>query len=200
MGLTHCANAPCLFRGQIIPNAPLIYIGLYVDDFLYFSESTELEQAFKQWLKEEQNMFVDFDKDPVFFLGMRIDQIVEKDDLSIFLSQEARIDALLEEFNLITANPVPPPYCAGYLVDKIFNTTHHPQKVLEEACHTLHIIIGSLNWLYVGARIDIATITSMLVQYLHNATPPHVVAAKYVLKHLKGNKNFGPSIENVVKQ
>eukprot|EP00957_Ditylum_brightwellii_P058161 4410547-Ditylum_brightwellii.AAC.1 len=64
---------------------------------------------------------------------MRINQIVEKDDLSIFLSQEARIGALLEDFNLTTANPVPIPYRAGCPVDKISNTTHHPQKVLEEA-------------------------------------------------------------------
>eukprot|EP00957_Ditylum_brightwellii_P138531 10559559-Ditylum_brightwellii.AAC.1 len=131
MGLTQSVNAPYLFMGSNISNSPPIYTGLYEDDFLYFSESTEVEQTFEKHFKEEQNMIVDFDRDLVFFLGMCIDEIEDNDELSIFLPQEATINTLLEEVNLTTANFVPTPYQAGYPVDKISNTTQHPLKALD---------------------------------------------------------------------
>ena len=38
VGLQLCPNTPCLFHGTIIPGRPPLYLGLYVDDFVYFSE------------------------------------------------------------------------------------------------------------------------------------------------------------------
>jgi len=39
MGLWSSENSPCLFTGIIIPGEPLIYVGIYVDDIIYFSTS-----------------------------------------------------------------------------------------------------------------------------------------------------------------
>jgi len=43
--------------------------------------------------------------------------------------------------------------------------------------------IGSLNWL----SLDILTLTNFIAQHDNQATPSHVNASKYVLRHLKGS-------------
>eukprot|EP00957_Ditylum_brightwellii_P044942 3408708-Ditylum_brightwellii.AAC.1 len=47
IGLQSCPNAPCLFHGTMIPGQPPVYVGLYVDDFVYFSASDEVERKFE---------------------------------------------------------------------------------------------------------------------------------------------------------
>ena len=47
IGLLRCPNSPCLFQGHIIPGDKPLYLGLYVDDFVYFSESTQVEKQFE---------------------------------------------------------------------------------------------------------------------------------------------------------
>jgi len=37
LGLRPLLNSPCIFTGNILSGQPPIYIGLYVDDFIYFS-------------------------------------------------------------------------------------------------------------------------------------------------------------------
>jgi hypothetical protein len=50
MGLTQSPHDPCVFYGQLDPDLPPIYIGLYVDDFKYFSPSDEVEALFEKRL------------------------------------------------------------------------------------------------------------------------------------------------------
>jgi len=35
LGLRHSPDTPCIFTGNILPGQPSIFIGLYVDDFIY---------------------------------------------------------------------------------------------------------------------------------------------------------------------
>lgn len=39
MGLHPLPNAPCIFIGTLIEGHPPLILGLFVDDFIYFSES-----------------------------------------------------------------------------------------------------------------------------------------------------------------
>ena len=68
IGFKQCPNAPCLFVGTLIPGHPPIYLGLYMDDFVYFSQSRESEQLFEQRFQEEVN--VDFNGQIGYFLGI----------------------------------------------------------------------------------------------------------------------------------
>ena len=47
LGLKKCPHSPCLFAGRILQNKPPIYVGIYVDDYIYFSTSDEVEHAFE---------------------------------------------------------------------------------------------------------------------------------------------------------
>ena len=62
---------------------------------------------------------------------------------------------------------------------------HLPHSILQAAQEQLQSVVGSLNWLACGTRIDISTITNTLEQQLHYATPSHAEAAQYVVKYLK---------------
>jgi len=47
MGLRNSKNSPCLFIGNIIDGEPPIYVGIYVDDIIYFSTSDAVECKFE---------------------------------------------------------------------------------------------------------------------------------------------------------
>jgi hypothetical protein len=68
MGLCSSALSPCLFIGSLIPGEPPIYIGIYVDDIIYFSASDAVERKFEEHLSEIGT--VDFMGQVSFFLGI----------------------------------------------------------------------------------------------------------------------------------
>jgi len=44
MGLRQSTTSPCIFTGVLIEGGPPIYVGIYVDNIIYFSGSNEVEQ------------------------------------------------------------------------------------------------------------------------------------------------------------
>ena len=62
---------------------------------------------------DNQKMLVDFEGEPTKFLGMKWQQIADDESLTIHLSQEADISALVEELGLEDANSVHTPYIYG---------------------------------------------------------------------------------------
>ena len=67
IGFKQCPNAPCIFVGNLIPGQPPIYLGLYVDDFIYFSESDEVTSLFEQ--RFSAKIKVTFEERVGYFLG-----------------------------------------------------------------------------------------------------------------------------------
>ena len=47
MVLKDYTHNPCVYTWYLIPGGAKIYIGLYVDDFVYFSESDAVEETFR---------------------------------------------------------------------------------------------------------------------------------------------------------
>jgi hypothetical protein len=47
MGLKSSPNSPCLFIGTLIKGEAPIYVGIYVDDIIYFSPSEKAEKEFE---------------------------------------------------------------------------------------------------------------------------------------------------------
>jgi hypothetical protein len=69
MGLTISDHDPCVFTGKLAPHLPKIYIGLYVDNFKYFSTSDETERLFEKQLQTKCT--VDFMGEVSWFLGCK---------------------------------------------------------------------------------------------------------------------------------
>ena len=114
-----------------MPGHPPIYVGLYVDEFIYFIASELVKTYFERHIKDDQKMLVDFEGEPKKFLGVKWHKIADDESLTIHLSQEAKIRALVEELVLEDANSVPTPYRSGCPLEKIPSADHLPPSRLQ---------------------------------------------------------------------
>ena len=117
--LTPCKNAPCIFHGNLIPGEPPLYIGVYVDDFVYFSTSTKVEAEFESKLQTLTD--VDFLGNVQHFLGIKFAWTRMDDTLTAHLSQSAFIDNLSREagFDPLCTKSPKTPYRSGLPIDSI---------------------------------------------------------------------------------
>ena len=190
IGLHQCPNSPCLFTGTIIKDQPPIYLGLYVDDFVYFSRSDKVEKEFESQMKSR--IQVDFMGRVSYFLGIRFQWRCNDNKVQVHLSQEAFADGLIQQaqLNPISTKTNTTPYKSGFPVDKIKQIPLLPQQKAKLETE-LRKYVGSLLWLSQGTRPDLTTITNMLAQYQANPSPQHIQYAKYVIRYIKGTKDHG---------
>jgi deoxyuridine 5'-triphosphate nucleotidohydrolase len=193
IGLQQHPTSPCIFFGTLIPGEPPLYLGLYVDDFCYFSTSRAVEEKFETDFGNKID--TDFNGQIGYFLGINFDCKRHDDgNVSIHLSQEAFIENLCQLANLDNenVNPTRTPYKSGYPVDSIpYFDSQEPDK--SNRIHTMQVFIGCLTWLSMSTRPDIATITNLLAKYTTKCTDAHITHVKHVIKYLKGTKSLGVS-------
>ena len=67
MGLKQSPTSPCIFMGTLIEGGPMIYVGIYVDDIIYFSANDTVESKFEELLSTIGS--VDFMGQVSLFLG-----------------------------------------------------------------------------------------------------------------------------------
>ena len=193
VGLQQHPTSPCIFSGVLIKGQPPLYLGLYVDDFLYFSESEEVEKVFEERFGNEID--TDFNGQIGYFLGINFDCTRHEDNhVTIHLSQEAFVDNLCEMAGLLSdaVNTVKTPYKSGFPVDTI---PFYPLPKIEQddLIHTMQVYIGCLTWLSISTRPDIATITNILAKYTTKCTSKHIDQVKRTIRYLKGTKTLGIS-------
>jgi hypothetical protein len=184
-------TSPCIFYGTLIQGQQPIYLGLYVDDFFYFSQSQDVEKKFEKDFGSKIDM--EFNGPVSYFLGIKFTVNQEADGyVSIQMSQEAFIDSLVQSAGLDSDGVTEPktPYRIGYPVDKI-KQEEYDETTQHRMTHLYLVLIGSLNWLSISTRPDIATITNMLAKYNNNPSKGHIDQAKRVIKYLKGAKSKG---------
>ena len=71
IGLKNSQNSPCIFVSQILPHETPLYLGLYVNDFYYYSTSNKVEEKF-EWLLDEKYT-VSYKNQLEWFLGMKFE-------------------------------------------------------------------------------------------------------------------------------
>ena len=125
LGLRQNAYDPCLFSGNIVdpsnpadsPSSEPLTLGLYVDDFVYFSTDPEVEAEFQCLLK--QQVTVDFMGRVEWFLGTHFQWSATPDVVQVHLSQTGFASHLIEENNIHHRNIIPnaTPYRSGLPID-----------------------------------------------------------------------------------
>ena len=131
MGLKPNRQDPCLYTGFLtdptdphsLPLTVPLTIGLYVDDFVYFPESDEVEQRFEKILKDQ--VVVDFMGTVEWFLGIHFAwKNCSDGHLSVYLNQSGFAANLVKRFGYHHRAPSPlaTPYQAGYPVDAILSS------------------------------------------------------------------------------
>ena len=175
IGLFLLPNAPCIFTGTILDGEPPIYLGLFVDDFIYFSASDSVEKSFEEQFAK--HFETDFQGEVKHFLGINFTNVRhdDNDHLTVHMNQKNDAIDLIIRAQLddpATASK-PTPYRSGHPVDSVpdIDLPIHERQALNKA---LQEYVGSLNWLSCQTRPDLATITNIISQYNNNCSPGHI--------------------------
>ena len=189
MGLQTSPHDPCVFFGSLKNGLPPIYVGLYVDDFKYFSSSDETELLFEQILSTKCT--VDFMGEVSWFLGSKYEwENLPDGRLSVSITQTARAEELLDDHGMTDCNPVASPYRSGHSIDSVVCDDTDP-KDKPDLVLKFQSLVGGLLWLQRQSRLDISAVTILLSRFSHNPSLGHYEWAKYVLKYLKGTLDRG---------
>lgn len=183
LGLKPSQADPCLFVGKGDDGSPL-RVGLYVDDALLFGNSSqvqklvgEIETSF-----EIKDMGLLTPGKAAKFLGMEVLRCVQP-DLGIFLSQRRYAEQVLERFGMQQCKPVTSAMTPGVHLE-------HEGKELPEG-NDYGAIVGSLLYLAVKTRPDIAYAVGVLSRFVSCPREPHYVAVKRVLRYIAKDPGAG---------
>lgn len=195
MGLQCSSTSPCLFVGTLIDGEASIYVGIYVDDIIYFSPSYAVERKFEELLSTIGN--VDFMGQVTHFLGIEFTwHVLPGVHLGVNLTQQSFTESLLENLNIPISNTstFTTPYCSCISIDSIptIDMSSSDRDALRLQYQSL---VGSLNWLAHTARPDISTVVSLLAQHQSNPSQGHLVAALYVVTYLSHTTNLPNSLD-----
>ena len=179
IGFKECSFDKCLLvcgEGENLSVACM-----WVDDILYWSR----RKSFTEWFENEikANFDVSDCKDLNWFLGMKINCEPGK----ITVSQKY-IDEMLKKFGMTECKPVDTP-----MVEKTVLCKEQCPKTEEEkevmGKRDYRGLVGSLNYLAQTCRPDIANAVHALSSFLINPGIEHWIAAKRVLRYLKGQRD-----------
>jgi len=191
MGLKQSSTSPCLFVGSLLEGGPLIYVGIYVDDIIYFSQSDAVEKQFELGLSKIGE--VDFMGKVSHFLGIEFTwKQLPDGHLGVSLTQQSFTEILLDSLGIKMEgiSTFTSPYQSNLVIDSIQH-----QDISSGARDKLRLqyqsLVGSLNWLAHTTRPDLSTVVSLLAQHQGTPSPGHYDAALYVAKYLATTRNLG---------
>jgi hypothetical protein len=198
IGLRPAAHESCLFVGNPVEGKAPLYVGLFVDDFIYFSPDPEVEAYFEAALAEKVK--VDFMGQVEFFLGVAF-QWTRHDDghVSVHLSQEAYANEIVEAMGLADAvsSPTMTPFHSGLPIDALPNVDMSDSD-RASLVSKYRGYLGMLNWLAATTRPDLSTVHSLLAIATTSPTPAHMDAIRYVGRYIKATSDYGLSFSSKI--
>ncbi|GJW92213.1 transposable element [Tanacetum coccineum] len=171
---------------QWAPSGSLIYLLLYVDDMLVAAKDMEEIKKLKILLNTEFDM-----KDlgaARKILGMEI--IRDRKHGKLFLSQKSYIEKIISRFGMSSAKSVNTPFSANFRL----STAYAPQSEAEiEYMSRIPYAsaVGSLMYVMVCTRPDIAHAMSVVSRYMAHPGKEHWNAVKRIFRYLKGTSDVG---------
>lgn len=173
IGLAPTNADPCVY----VEKEGMTFVLVYVDDILIVSNSIEKERFIKSKLSQA---FKIKDLGPAkYCLGIEIRQEEDK----IYLSQSGYIRDILMKLGMQDSKPVSTPLASG---TKLTLETQEN----DDDNHPFRELIGALMYLAVGTRPDIAYAVSALSQFNSCHNHSHWIAAKRILRYLKGTTDL----------
>jgi hypothetical protein len=150
----------------------------YVDDLLFMGPKRSV-------VEERKNLFMKKWEcrdlgEPKEFLRMSIKRVGDQ----IHLDQTEYLKKVLERFNMMDCRVAATPMVEGY------RPLAHEGPVDEQRRHLFQSIIGSLLYLMLGTRPDIAYAVTKLAQHAANPSKDHLNRALYICKYLRGTMNY----------
>jgi len=155
-----------------------VIAAVYVDDGMFLGPDRNLVQKKKsEFMKIWECRDLGEAKE---FLGMSIKHLASV----IKIDQIAYLKKVLKRFGMQNARPAPTPLPTGYYPTP---NQGEPDPVLRSRFQS---IIGSLLYLSLGTRPDIAFAVAQLSQMSANPTKDHVDKALYICRYLVGTQDY----------
>src|SRR5882724_3739303 len=158
---------------------------IYVDDLGLFATSKEEMTQLKRELKNHFTMTDLGEMKKI--LGIQV--IRDRKAGTLKIAQSAYIDKILARFNMTDANPVATPLPKNIKLNDIKEALPKDQTVNTNVPYTK--AVGSLMYVAIQKRPDIAFAVQNLSQYTSQPAPEHWMAVKRVLRYLKGTRDEG---------
>jgi hypothetical protein len=179
LGFKACTSDQCVY----INKSTGILIVTYVDDMLIIGKDKAKIKALKKSLTRRFEME---DLGPAeYFVGVRITR--NRKEGTITLCQDAYISKILKRYGMENCYPVDTPMAAGATE---FMVPFDGQATVKDT-ELYGSKIGSLMYLAIQTRPDIAYGVSVLSRFLSNPSPQHMKAADRILQYLQGTKLLG---------
>ena len=176
----------CVFIHRDRKNKIDVIIAVHVDDLLIACKEKKMNKV-SNMLSGEYEM-TDLGQ-LSWYLGIKF----EWSEDSVALSQEAFINALLEEQRMTNSTPFSTPASKTNMRMHVGGIAEEERKWLEQRGYTqtaFRGVVGSLQYLCQCTRPDIAYAVGQLSRFQQDARREQWVAVRQVLKYLKGTKNL----------
>lgn len=175
--MRRCTSDTCVYVGSFC--GKMFIIAIYVDDALLFADFNDpqmliIKGNFKKAFKME-------DLGPVNqMLGWNITR--DRMERTISISQSKLINSILNDFQMRECIPSSVPISPNW----------KPQDRVEGHVEVFKYreAVGSLMYVMLGSRPDIAFAVGMLSRYLESPGPDHVYGVKKVIRYLKGTSDY----------
>ncbi|KAL2242583.1 UNVERIFIED_CONTAM: Retrovirus-related Pol polyprotein from transposon TNT 1-94 [Sesamum indicum] len=163
-----------------------IFLVLYVDDMLIASSSLQLIHCLQNDLCKTFEMKNLGNAKQI--LGMCITR--DRKTSSILLNQKPYLLSVLKKFAMENSKPTAVPLAAHFQLSK--NQCPQSESEMQKMSKIPYSnVIGSIMFLMVCTRPDVAYAISCLSRYMSNPGPPHWEALKWLLRYLRGSENVG---------
>lgn len=185
MGFVKCTTEHGVYiKAQ--SESEILIVCLYVDDLLVTGSNGSEIADFKCKMMEEFEMS---DLGELsYFLGLEF----SKTEKGLVMHQKMYADDLLKKFNMLQCNSAATPAETGLVLDR---------EGPEEPVDPTHFrrIVGSLRYLC-NTRPGIAYSVGLISRFMEYPKTPHLLAAKRILRYVKGTLDCGILFPNAEKE
>jgi hypothetical protein len=164
----------------------IVIIVLYVDDMLIAANNL---QALRK-TKEDIHHAYDVNDlgEASEFLGMRI--VRDRRNKSIFITQPGYTSDVLSRFNMSNAKPVATPLNPAVKLSADMGGGKQGE-LLDTAKYPYRALIGSVMYLMICTRPDIAAAVGTLSRFMESPRLGHWQAGIHLLRYIHGTQHFG---------
>lgn len=179
MGFSQTSADPCLYM-KSDERGP-VYLAVYVDDLVIAAK----EETLIKGIKDQLSKFFDMkDMGPLHhFLGMKVLQ--DEENKEVCIGQERYINDILRTYGMENCKPAPTPMDPGL---KLANANADDTVVDPVAYQSA---VGSLLYLSIASRPDIAFAVGCAARYTSKPTSVHWALVKRIMRYLKGSIDIG---------
>jgi hypothetical protein len=189
LGFRPATADPCVYT-RPTASGESILLGVFVDDILAAhsqADASEWAAVKSQLCATYRNAIKDLGS-AEWVLGMKITR--DRSRRTLELSQQRYIEKMLHEFGLEDAKAVPTPEVAGHGLSKADEAQSDAERVSMQSKPYLELV-GSLLYATLSTRPDCAHAVAMLSRFMQSPGEACWIAAKRVLRFLKGTKHVG---------